>query len=106
MLNNCDLSIDQNNHDYFCHNGAALTQPLGDLRLLSAPTQVVCYVLQGRMEEAAQMLMKQASQQPAARAAYKLMDSLLTKMPVYSVRCQKPRRAILVAIPEPPIPVT
>uniref|UniRef100_A0A3B3QM11 Nuclear pore complex protein Nup85 n=1 Tax=Paramormyrops kingsleyae TaxID=1676925 RepID=A0A3B3QM11_9TELE len=45
---------------------------------------VVCYVLQGRMEEAAQMLMKQASQQPAARAAYKLMDTLLTKMPVYS----------------------
>ena len=30
MLNNRDLNIDQNNHDYdFCHNRAALVSTLG-----------------------------------------------------------------------------
>lgn len=46
--------------------------------------QVVSYVLQGRMEEARQMLMKQATLQPAARNMYKLMDTLLSKMPFYN----------------------
>lgn len=48
--------------------------------------QVVSYVLQGRLEEARQMLVKQASLQPAARNMYKLMDTLLSKMPFYNVR--------------------
>lgn len=50
------------------------------------PVQVVSYVLQGRLEEARQMLVKQASLQPAARNMYKLMDNLLSKMPFYNVR--------------------
>lgn len=50
------------------------------------PEQVVSYVLQGRLEEARQMLMKQATLQPAARNMYKLMDTLLSKMPFYNVR--------------------
>ncbi|XP_023250906.1 nuclear pore complex protein Nup85 [Seriola lalandi dorsalis] len=45
---------------------------------------VVSYVLQGRLEEARQMLMKQAPLQPAARNMYKLMDTLLSKMPFYN----------------------
>lgn len=45
---------------------------------------VVSYVLQGRLEEARQMLMKQATLQPAARNMYKLMDTLLIKMPFYN----------------------
>ncbi|KAG7243604.1 hypothetical protein INR49_011161 [Caranx melampygus] len=45
---------------------------------------VVSYVLQGRLEEARQMLMKQATLQPAARNMYKLMDTLLSKMPFYN----------------------
>lgn len=48
--------------------------------------QVVSYVLQGRLEEARQMLVKQATLQPAARNMYKLMDTLLSKMPFYNVR--------------------
>lgn len=48
--------------------------------------QVVSYVLQGRLEEARQMLMKQAILQPAARNMFKLMDTLLSKMPFYNVR--------------------
>lgn len=47
--------------------------------------QVVSYVLQGRLEEARQMLVKQASLQPASRNMYKLMDNLLSKMPFYNV---------------------
>lgn len=47
--------------------------------------QVVSYVLQGRLEEARQMLVKQATLQPASRNMYKLMDSLLSKMPFYNV---------------------
>lgn len=47
--------------------------------------QVVSYVLQGRLEEARQMLVKQATLQPAARKMYKLMDALLSKMPFYNV---------------------
>lgn len=50
------------------------------------PVQVVSYVLQGRLEEARQMLVKQATLQPAARNMYKLMDTLLSKMPFYNVR--------------------
>lgn len=50
------------------------------------PEQVVSYVLQGRLEEARQMLVKQATLQPAARNMYKLMDTLLSKMPFYNVR--------------------
>ncbi|TKS91869.1 Nuclear pore complex protein [Collichthys lucidus] len=46
--------------------------------------QVVSYVLQGRLEEARQMLVKQATLQPAARKMYKLMDALLSKMPFYN----------------------
>ncbi|KAE8283112.1 Nuclear pore complex protein Nup85 85 kDa nucleoporin Nucleoporin Nup85 Pericentrin-1 [Larimichthys crocea] len=45
---------------------------------------VVSYVLQGRLEEARQMLVKQATLQPAARKMYKLMDALLSKMPFYN----------------------
>lgn len=45
---------------------------------------VVSYVLQGRLEEARQMLLKQASLQPAARSIFKLMDTLLAKMPFYN----------------------
>nr|XP_046270883.1 nuclear pore complex protein Nup85 [Scatophagus argus] len=45
---------------------------------------VVSYVLQGRLEEARQMLVKQATLQPAARNMYKLMDTLLSKMPFYN----------------------
>lgn len=47
--------------------------------------QVVSYILQGRLEEARQMLMKQAVLHPAARNMYKLMDSLLGRMPFYNV---------------------
>uniref|UniRef100_A0A8C4DHV1 Nuclear pore complex protein Nup85 n=1 Tax=Dicentrarchus labrax TaxID=13489 RepID=A0A8C4DHV1_DICLA len=42
------------------------------------------YVLQGRLEEARQMLVKQATLQPAARKMYKQMDTLLSKMPFYN----------------------
>uniref|UniRef100_A0A672GZ35 Nuclear pore complex protein Nup85 n=1 Tax=Salarias fasciatus TaxID=181472 RepID=A0A672GZ35_SALFA len=45
---------------------------------------VVSYVLQGRLEEARQMLVKQATLQPALRSMYKLMDTLLAKMPFYN----------------------
>ncbi|XP_017277247.1 nuclear pore complex protein Nup85 [Kryptolebias marmoratus] len=45
---------------------------------------VVSYVLQGRLEEARQMLVKQATLRPAARNMFKLMDSLLQKMPFYN----------------------
>ncbi|XP_070779401.1 nuclear pore complex protein Nup85 isoform X1 [Enoplosus armatus] len=45
---------------------------------------VVSYVLQGRLEEARQMLVKQATLKPAARNMYKLMDTLLSKMPFYN----------------------
>uniref|UniRef100_A0A7N8Y0D9 Nuclear pore complex protein Nup85 n=1 Tax=Mastacembelus armatus TaxID=205130 RepID=A0A7N8Y0D9_9TELE len=45
---------------------------------------VVSYVLQGRLEEARQMLVKQATLQPAARNMYKLMDTLLSRMPFYN----------------------
>ncbi|KAM9346685.1 nuclear pore complex protein Nup85 [Symphorus nematophorus] len=45
---------------------------------------VVSYVLQGRLDEARQMLVKQATLQPAARNMYKLMDTLLSKMPFYN----------------------
>ncbi|XP_036409393.1 nuclear pore complex protein Nup85 isoform X2 [Megalops cyprinoides] len=44
----------------------------------------ISYVLQGRMDEARQVLAKQASVQAAARSMFKLLDSLLMKMPVYS----------------------
>ncbi|XP_060945834.1 nuclear pore complex protein Nup85 [Limanda limanda] len=42
---------------------------------------VVSYVLQGRLDEARHMLVKQATLQPAARKMFKLMDTLLSKMP-------------------------
>lgn len=45
---------------------------------------VVSYVLQGRLEEARQMLVKQATLQPASRDMFKLMDRLLSKMPFYN----------------------
>ncbi|KAM4530139.1 nuclear pore complex protein Nup85 [Odontesthes bonariensis] len=45
---------------------------------------VLSYVLQGRLEEARQMLVKQATLKPAARNMYKLMDGLLSKMPFYN----------------------
>ncbi|KAM9745787.1 nuclear pore complex protein Nup85 isoform 1-T1 [Menidia menidia] len=45
---------------------------------------VLSYVLQGRLEEARQMLVKQATLHPAARNMYKLMDGLLSKMPFYN----------------------
>uniref|UniRef100_A0A672ZLG3 Nuclear pore complex protein Nup85 n=1 Tax=Sphaeramia orbicularis TaxID=375764 RepID=A0A672ZLG3_9TELE len=45
---------------------------------------VLGYVLQGRLEEARQMLVKQASLHPAARNMFKLMDTLLSKMPFYN----------------------
>lgn len=48
--------------------------------------QVVSYVLQGRLEEVRQMLVKQANLQPAARSMYKQMDTLFSKMPFYNVR--------------------
>uniref|UniRef100_A0A8C6LXB5 Nuclear pore complex protein Nup85 n=1 Tax=Nothobranchius furzeri TaxID=105023 RepID=A0A8C6LXB5_NOTFU len=46
--------------------------------------QVLSYVLQGRLEDTRKMLMKQAMLQPAAKSMYKLMDSLLSKMPFYN----------------------
>ncbi|MBN3303790.1 NUP85 protein, partial [Amia calva] len=46
---------------------------------------VISYVLQGRMDEARQILGKRATQQPAARAMFKLLDNLMMKMPVYNV---------------------
>ncbi|MEQ2236481.1 Nucleoporin nup85 [Ilyodon furcidens] len=45
---------------------------------------VVSYVLQGSLVEARQMLVKQATLQPASRNTYKLMDSLLGKMPFFN----------------------
>ncbi|XP_028824427.1 nuclear pore complex protein Nup85 isoform X2 [Denticeps clupeoides] len=45
---------------------------------------VISFVLQGRMDEARSVLDKQVSQQPAARSIFKLMDSLLMKMPIYN----------------------
>lgn len=45
---------------------------------------VVSYVLQGGLEDARQMLVKQATLHPAARNMYKLMDTLLSKMPFYN----------------------
>uniref|UniRef100_A0A1A7WRF3 Nuclear pore complex protein Nup85 n=1 Tax=Iconisemion striatum TaxID=60296 RepID=A0A1A7WRF3_9TELE len=45
---------------------------------------VVSYVLQGRLEDTRKMLVKQATLQPAAKNMYKLMDSLLSKMPFYN----------------------
>ena len=62
--------------------------PVGDLSdymLCVSCVQVVSYVLQGRLEEARQMLVKQATLRPAARNMYKLMDNLLSKMPFYNV---------------------
>ncbi|XP_062872524.1 nuclear pore complex protein Nup85 [Trichomycterus rosablanca] len=45
---------------------------------------VMSFVLQGRMDEARQVLQKQASQQPALRSMYHLMDNLMQKMPVFN----------------------
>ncbi|KAJ3600754.1 hypothetical protein NHX12_031729 [Muraenolepis orangiensis] len=45
---------------------------------------VLSYVLQGRMDEARQMLLKWSALKPAARSMYKQMDNLLHKMPVYN----------------------
>ncbi|XP_034047191.1 nuclear pore complex protein Nup85 [Thalassophryne amazonica] len=45
---------------------------------------VVSYVIQGRLEEARQMLSKQAALQLATSNMYKLMDTLLAKMPFYN----------------------
>ena len=42
--------------------------------------------MQGRMDEARQMLVKWGVLKPAARSMYKQMDNLLSKMPVYNVR--------------------
>lgn len=58
---------------------------IGSHMLWFDPRQVVSYILQGRLEEARQMLMKQAVLHPAARNMYKLMDRLLSKMPFYNV---------------------
>lgn len=48
--------------------------------------QVIGYVLQGSLDKVRPMLVKQANLHPAARSMYKLMDSLLSKMPFYNVR--------------------
>ncbi|KAG9279243.1 nuclear pore complex protein Nup85 [Astyanax mexicanus] len=45
---------------------------------------VISFVLQGRMDEARQVLVKQANLQPASRPIYQLMDSLLQKMPIFN----------------------
>ncbi|KAI9523384.1 Nucleoporin nup85 [Dissostichus eleginoides] len=45
---------------------------------------VLSYVMQGRLEESRQMLVKQATLHPAPRNMYKLMDTLLSKMPFYN----------------------
>lgn len=45
---------------------------------------VMSFVLQGRMDEARQVLQKQASLQPASASTYKLLDNLLHKMPVFN----------------------
>ncbi|XP_039596299.1 nuclear pore complex protein Nup85 isoform X1 [Polypterus senegalus] len=45
---------------------------------------VICYVLQGRIQEARQLLAKQATQKPAASSMFKTMDGLLKKMPVFN----------------------
>uniref|UniRef100_A0AAZ3SKL4 Nuclear pore complex protein Nup85 n=1 Tax=Oncorhynchus tshawytscha TaxID=74940 RepID=A0AAZ3SKL4_ONCTS len=54
--------------------------------LLNPPLclQVISYVLQGRMDEARQVLVKQAALQPAARVMFKLLDNLLMKMPIFN----------------------
>lgn len=54
--------------------------------LICGPMQVIGYVLQGSLDKARPMLVKQANLQPAARKMYKLMDNLLSKMPFYNVR--------------------
>ncbi|CAL8284593.1 unnamed protein product [Boreogadus saida] len=45
---------------------------------------VLSYLMQGRMDEARQMLVKWGALKPAARSMYKQMDNLLSKMPVYN----------------------
>uniref|UniRef100_A0A8C7YIH8 Nuclear pore complex protein Nup85 n=1 Tax=Oryzias sinensis TaxID=183150 RepID=A0A8C7YIH8_9TELE len=45
---------------------------------------VVSYVLQGRLDEARQMLGKKATLTPAANNIFKMMDNLLSKMPFYN----------------------
>ncbi|KAI4890976.1 hypothetical protein NFI96_018597 [Prochilodus magdalenae] len=45
---------------------------------------VISFVLQGRMDEARQVLIKQANQQTSSRPLYQLMDGLLQKMPIYN----------------------
>ncbi|CAL8265075.1 nuclear pore complex protein Nup85 [Gadus morhua] len=45
---------------------------------------VLSYLMQGRMDEARQMLVKWGVLKPAARSMYKQMDNLLSKMPVYN----------------------
>ncbi|KAG7325967.1 hypothetical protein KOW79_010892 [Hemibagrus wyckioides] len=45
---------------------------------------VMSFVLQGRMDEARQVLQKRASLQAESRATYQLMDNLLHKMPVFN----------------------
>lgn len=57
----------------------------GDLWEFRCAVQVVSYVLQGRLDEARQMLGKKATLTPAANNMYKMMDNLLSKMPFYNV---------------------
>lgn len=48
--------------------------------------QVDIFVLQGRMDEARHLLSKEATANPASMNMYKILDDLMKKMPVPSVR--------------------
>lgn len=50
--------------------------------------QVTGYVLQGRMDEARQLLSKEASTNPTSVHMCKVLDELMKKMPVLSVCLQ------------------
>lgn len=53
---------------------------------LSVCVQVFSLVLQGRMDEARQVLSKQASLRADSSSAFKRMDTLLQSMPIFNVR--------------------
>lgn len=53
---------------------------------LSVCVQVIGLVLQGRMDEARQVLSKQASLRADSSSVFKRMDTLLQSMPIFNVR--------------------
>uniref|UniRef100_A0A8C4Z0X7 Nuclear pore complex protein Nup85 n=1 Tax=Gadus morhua TaxID=8049 RepID=A0A8C4Z0X7_GADMO len=60
------------------------TEHHGYWDVVSATKTLHSYLMQGRMDEARQMLVKWGVLKPAARSMYKQMDNLLSKMPVYN----------------------